>query len=155
MATLRARDLTVATAESLTGGLVAAALTDVPGASTVFRGGVVAYATDLKHHLVGVDEVLLRRRGAVDPDVATQLAAGVRQRLRADLGVATTGVAGPDAQDGHPPGTVWVAVADESGAVAVDASWPSGTPVPGRAGVRHATVVAALRALLGRIDGQS
>ncbi|MCS0637677.1 CinA family protein [Streptomyces sp. LP05-1] len=107
---LAERDQTVAVAESLTGGLVAAAFTSVPGASRSFRGSVTAYATALKHELLGVDAELLAERGAVDPAVAAQMAAGVRARLGADWGLATTGVAGPEAQDGRPVGTVFVAV---------------------------------------------
>ena len=119
VAALRGAGLTVAVAESLTGGLVAAAIVDVPGASRVLRGGVVAYATDLKARLLGVDEALLAARGPVDPDVATQMADGVRERLGADVGLATTGVAGPGAQDGHPAGEVHVAVAAPGGTRAV------------------------------------
>lgn len=101
---------TVGCAESLTGGLVVARLVDTPGASAVVRGGVVAYATELKSAVLGVDADLLRRRGAVDPDVAAAMAAGARRVLGADWGVATTGVAGPDPQDGMPVGRVYVAV---------------------------------------------
>jgi nicotinamide-nucleotide amidase len=111
VALLSGRGWTVAVAESLTGGMVAASIVDVPGASRVLRGGVVAYATDLKALLLGVDGDLLARSGPVDADVAAQMARGVRVRLGADLGLATTGVAGPAAQDGHPPGEVHVAVA--------------------------------------------
>ena len=107
--------LTLAVAESLTGGAVASAVVDVPGASRVLRGGVVAYATDLKSTLLGVDPDLLDRTGPVDPDVAAHMAQGVRVRLGADLGAATTGVAGPQPQDGHPPGEVHVAVAWDGG----------------------------------------
>lgn len=102
---------TLAVAESLTGGLVAARLVAVPGASTVLRGGVTAYATDLKATLLGVDAALLDARGAVDPEVARQMAQGARQAMGADVGLATTGVAGPDPQDGKAPGLVFVAVA--------------------------------------------
>ncbi|MBR7834779.1 CinA family protein [Actinospica durhamensis] len=105
----RAR-LTVAVAESLTGGRVAAALTAVPGASAVLRGSVTAYATDLKASVLGVDAALLGRVGAVDGEVARQMAVGVRRVCGADVGVATTGVAGPDEQDGRPVGTVYIAV---------------------------------------------
>ncbi|WP_460070171.1 CinA family protein [Streptomyces sp. YKOK-I1] len=101
---------TLAVAESLTGGLVAAEITSVPGASKVFRGSVTAYATELKRDLLGVDGGLLAARGAVDPQVAAQMAAGVRKALGADWGIATTGVAGPEPQDGRPVGTVFVAV---------------------------------------------
>src|SRR4051812_4003327 len=99
--------LTVATAESLTGGLVCAALTDVPGASAVVRGGVVSYATDLKASVLGVDEHVLAAGGAVQARVAREMALGVAQLCGADLGVGTTGVAGPDPQDGQPVGTVF------------------------------------------------
>jgi nicotinamide-nucleotide amidase len=101
---------TLGVAESLTGGLVAAEITTVPGASQAFRGSVTAYATELKHQLLGVDAALLRQRGAVNAQVAAQMAVGVRKALGADWGVATTGVAGPEPQDGQPVGTVFVAV---------------------------------------------
>ena len=101
---------TVAAAESLTGGLVAAALTDVPGSSLAFRGGVVAYATELKAQLLGVDAVMLTRHGPVYAPVAAAMADGVRSRLGTTIGVATTGVAGPGPQDGQPAGTVHIAV---------------------------------------------
>ncbi|MEV7675186.1 CinA family protein [Streptomyces sp. NPDC088752] len=118
LALLAERGQTLAVAESLTGGLVAAELTGVPGASAAFRGSVTAYATALKHELLGVDGKLLAERGAVDPEVASQMAAGVRARLGADWGIATTGVAGPDPQDGQPVGTVYVAVAGPDGETA-------------------------------------
>src|SRR5205814_2786571 len=101
---LVARRQTVAVAESLTGGLVCAALTDIPGASAVVRGGVVAYATDLKAELLGVPRRLLDRFGAVHPDVAIAMAQGVRLRLGAAFSAATTGVAGPGPQGGQPGG---------------------------------------------------
>jgi nicotinamide-nucleotide amidase len=101
---------TVATAESLTGGLVAATIVEIPGVSAVYRGGLVVYATDLKAKLADVPEGLLAERGAVDPDVAVALAAGARARCGADWGLATTGVAGPDPQDGKPVGLVYIAV---------------------------------------------
>ncbi|MET7698455.1 MULTISPECIES: CinA family protein [unclassified Streptomyces] len=107
---LMVRGETLAVAESLTGGLVAAEVTAAPGASKAFRGSVTAYATELKHELLGVDATLLAERGAVDPQVAAQMAAGVRKALGADWGIATTGVAGPEPQDGQPVGTVFVAV---------------------------------------------
>ncbi|NBM17420.1 nicotinamide-nucleotide amidohydrolase family protein [Streptomyces sp. GC420] len=112
---LTERGQTLAVAESLTGGLVAAELTSVPGASKAFRGSVTAYATPLKERLLGVDGGLLAARGAVDAEVARQMAAGVRTALGADWGLATTGVAGPDPQDGQPVGTVFVAAAGPSG----------------------------------------
>jgi nicotinamide-nucleotide amidase len=106
---LRERGQTLAVAESLTGGLVAAELVAVPGASKALRGSVTAYATELKHLILGVDADLLAAHGPVHPEVALQMAAGVRVALGADWGVATTGVAGPDPQDGQPVGTVYVA----------------------------------------------
>ncbi|WP_407549544.1 CinA family protein [Streptomyces sp. Pv4-95] len=113
---LAGRGQSLAVAESLTGGLVAGALTAVPGASRVVRGSVTAYATDLKRAVLGVDGALLAERGAVDGEVARQMASGVRRALGADWGIATTGVAGPDPQDGQPVGTVFVAVQGPDGA---------------------------------------
>lgn len=146
IAALVASGRTVAVAESLTGGLVVAELVSVPGASAVVRGGVVAYATDLKDALLGVDVALLAERGAVDGEVARQMAAGVRERLGADLGVATTGVAGPDPQDGHAPGEVWVGVADATGAIARRLELTGD-----RDRIRRSTVAAALDDLLARV----
>ena len=137
---------TVATAESLTGGLVAAALTDVPGASSAFRGGVVAYATELKAKLLGVDSHMLDTHGAVYAPVAAAMADGVRGRLRATIGVATTGVAGPDPQDGQPPGTVHIAVSLEGDTVVRTMAVPGN-----RDEVRRLTVERVLGLLLGRL----
>lgn len=97
---------TVATAESLTGGLVAAALTSRSGSSKVFRGGVVAYSVDLKAALLGVPDEVLERHGPVHPATAQAMAVGARDRLGADYGLATTGVAGPEAHGEQPVGTV-------------------------------------------------
>lgn len=108
---LLARRETLAVAESLTGGLLGATVTSVPGVSESFRGGVVAYATELKIELLGVPGDLLVTHGPVDPLVAAAMAAGVRSRLRATYGLATTGVAGPDSQDGHEPGEVYLGLA--------------------------------------------
>ncbi|GAA4979223.1 hypothetical protein GCM10023225_19590 [Kineococcus glutinatus] len=145
VAACAARGLTLATAESLTGGALCSALVEVPGASRVLRGGVVAYATDLKALLLGVDAGLLAERGAVDAAVAAVRGLGVRARLGADAGLATTGVAGPDPQDGRAPGTVFVALA---------AAWlPEGVLVRRlhlageRPAVRAAAVEAALALL--------
>lgn len=112
---LTRRGETLAVAESLTGGMLASEIVCVPGASAVFRGGVVSYATDVKASVLGVDAALLAREGAVHPEVAAQMAAGVARVLgepdaECDLALATTGVAGPDPQDGQPVGTVFVAV---------------------------------------------
>ncbi len=102
------RGQTLATAESLTGGMLGAAITAIPGASAVYRGGIVAYATELKTVLLGVPADLLARHGPVHPDVAAAMAAGARDRLGATWGLATTGVAGPDPVAGLPPGTVHI-----------------------------------------------
>ena len=116
VALLIQRELTIAVAESLTGGLLVAELVAVAGASAVVRGGVIAYATPLKHSLLGVSAQLLSEHGPVHPDVAGQMAQGARLLLTvdgvpADIGVSTTGVAGPGAHDGHPAGTVFIGVA--------------------------------------------
>lgn len=108
-------DQTLAVAESLTGGMVAAEITAVAGASRSFRGSVTAYATELKHRVLGVDAGLLAAEGAVNAQVAEEMAAGVRRVLGASWGIATTGVAGPEPQDGQPVGTVFVAVAGPRG----------------------------------------
>lgn len=118
LAALRARGETVATAESLTAGLVCAALTCVAGASDVVRGGLVVYATDLKAGLAGVPAGLLAEHGAVHPEVAAQLAEGARRACRADWGLGLTGVAGPDPQDGVAPGRVYLSVVGPAGVTA-------------------------------------
>lgn len=110
LAALAGAGRSLAVAESLTGGALASAVVSVPGASEVFRGGVVTYATQAKADLLGVDRALLAARGAVDPEVALAMAVGVAELFGSDVGVATTGVAGPDLQDGKEPGTVFVAV---------------------------------------------
>ncbi|MDX3312788.1 CinA family protein [Streptomyces sp. NPDC054884] len=148
---------TLAVAESLTGGLVAAEITSVPGASQVFRGSVTAYATELKHELLGVETGLLAARGAVDAQVAAQMAAGVRKALGADWGLATTGVAGPDAQDGQPVGTVFVAVEGPPGS---DPGSAAGGKVEAlrlngdRAEIRRESVRSVLALLLSELAGE-
>jgi nicotinamide-nucleotide amidase len=146
---MAATSATVAIAESLTGGLLCAALTDAAGSSAVVRGAVVAYATDLKSAMLDVPDALLRDRGPVDSEVAVAMARGVRSRLEATYGVACTGVAGPASQGGHPPGTVHIAVVSDQGA------WAESLTIPGgRAQVRAATVAAALD-LLARVHAQN
>ncbi|MGY6025837.1 CinA family protein [Streptomyces spinosirectus] len=154
---LTVRGETLAVAESLTGGLVAADITTVPGASKAFRGSVTAYATELKHELLGVDATLLAQRGAVDSQVAAQMAAGVRKALGADWGLATTGVAGPEPQDGKPVGTVFVAVAgplgrhcDSAGGGKVEALRLNGD----RAEIRMESVRSVLALLLKELAGE-
>lgn len=143
---LVAAGATVAVAESLTGGLLTAALTDPAGASAAVRGGVVVYATDLKELLAGVPGPLLAAEGAVSPDVAAALAGGVRTRLGATYGLSTTGVAGPDPQGGVPVGTVHVGLAGPSGGRVLSLDLPGD-----RAAVRAATVRAALGLLAAEL----
>ena len=113
---LDGRGATLATAESLTGGRLAALVTGVAGASRVYVGGVVAYATEVKQHLLGVPADLVARHGVVSAECARAMAEGVRSVLGATGGVSTTGVAGPDEQEGKPVGTVFVGVAGPDGA---------------------------------------
>lgn len=108
---LRGGGSTVATAESLTGGRLAMALTDTPGASETFLGGVVTYATELKTSLLKIDEQVIDEHGVVSPECAKAMASGVRALTGATFGLATTGVAGPSEQEGKPPGTVFVGIA--------------------------------------------
>ena len=146
----------VATAESLTGGQLGSTITSIPGASKIYRGGVIAYASDLKTDLLGVSDALLSEGGAVQAQVALDMATGAAQRLEAEFGLAVTGVAGPDSQDGHLPGTVFVACVqrDEQGSV-IDSVVeqlhliPESTdPQEARAQIREETVAAALELLL-------
>jgi len=138
-ANLRELRATVGVAESLTGGLLTAALTATPGASLTVRGGLVVYATPLKAGLAGVPAQLLAERGAVDPDVALALARGARTRLDATYGLGVTGVAGPDPQDGKPVGTVFVALAGPDDEVVAER-----TLTGDRAAIRAGAVRAAL-----------
>ncbi len=107
LATLTRRGLSVATAESLTAGLVCDLLAQVPGASAAFKGGVVAYATEVKDTVLGINPMLLEH--VVSQSVAEAMSQRCTVVLQSDLGLATTGVAGPDALDGQPVGTVWIA----------------------------------------------
>lgn len=138
---LTARGHTVGCAESLTGGLLTAALVDLPGASRVVRGGVVAYAAEVKTGVLGVDPQLIADRGTVDSQVALAMAREVCRVLGTDWGLATTGVAGPDDAEGKAPGTAYVAVARPGRGSRV--RW---LRIPGdRATVRAAAVDAALQ----------
>lgn len=144
--------LHLAVAESLTAGLVAASIADVPGASRVLQGGIVAYQTSLKHRLLGVDKTLLAERGAVDPQVAEEMALGVRERLSegvisATIGVSTTGVAGPDWQDDEPPGTVFIGLAWDREITHYAHSFGGS-----RQDIREATVAAVLDHLWEHLD---
>jgi len=152
VALLSERGLTIAVAESLTGGQLVASLVDVPGASATVVGGVVAYNTAIKNSVLGVSAELLASRGAVDPEVARQMASGVRAALAidgrpADVGLSTTGVAGPDPQDGKPVGTVYLglAIGDRVESVALSLSGS-------RSEIRSATVQHALATLLAALN---
>jgi nicotinamide-nucleotide amidase len=152
---LLARGATVATAESLTAGLIAGALTDTPGSSATFRGGLVVYATDLKATLAGVPADLLDRHGPVSRPVAAALALGVASRLEADFGLSATGVAGPSPQGDAPVGLVYIGLADLTRA---------GEPVPevvelrlsgDRAAIRRQAVDAAVDTLARALGVES
>ena len=134
--------LTVATAESLTGGMLGATITEVSGSSAAYVGGVVSYATRVKTDVLGVSPEVVETDGVVSAACATQMAEGVRRLLGSDLALSTTGVAGPDLQEGKPAGTVHVALAGPIGTV-VRSSVLDGD----REAVRTATVRVALRLL--------
>lgn len=111
IARLKAQGLTLATAESCTGGLIGALLTDVPGASAVYKGGVISYVNEIKHRLLGVEQETLDVCTAVSRETAHEMAKGAREAVRADVGVSTTGLAGPDGDGtGRPVGLVYIAL---------------------------------------------
>ena len=138
-ALLAGRGESVAVAESLTGGLLSATLSQRPGSSATYRGGLVVYATDLKGSLAGVPEALLATHGAVAAETAEALAFGARSRLGATWGIGVTGVAGPSEQEGKPVGTVHIALAGPSGSQVRTVRLPGD-----RDRVRLLTVTAAL-----------
>lgn len=147
LSSLHSRSWTLGVAESLTGGALAAELVSVSGASSVLWGGVVAYATPVKHSLLGVDAALLAQHGPVHPEVARQMADGVRRAVAvdgrpADVGVSTTGIAGPESPDGQPVGTVHIGVVTPSRTVTESFRF-----LGDRAEVRTRTVQEALRLL--------
>ena len=140
---VRARGLTLVTAESCTGGLVAAELTAIPGSSDVFAGGAVTYSNRLKHELLGVPEATLDQHGAVSAETARAMAEGARRRLRADLAVAVTGVAGPGGgTEEKPVGLVYLHVGGPDGEAERRMQW-GGT----RHDVRLRATAAALHLL--------
>ncbi|WP_233201859.1 CinA family protein [Cryobacterium sp. Y11] len=157
IAELTTRHLTIAVAESLTGGLLVAELVRIPGASVVVRGGVVAYDSALKRSLLQVDSSVLNVYGPVHADVAKQMASGVRTLLavnevRADVGVSTTGVAGPGPDGSHPAGTVFIGLSTGTG------SWAIPLQLDGdRTEIRTETVrqaIVAVRALIAQRDAE-
>lgn len=147
---LAERGLSLAIAESLTGGLLSSTFVEVPGASRVLLGSIVAYHSDLKNQLLGVSRALIQEQGAVDPEVAAQMAAGVRTKLanatgkdvEKVVGLATTGVAGPHPLDGKPVGTVFVGISAHFG----DYVYPFEL-AGDRQEIRAAAVVAAIDSL--------
>jgi len=150
VAQLRQRDLTIATAESLTAGMLSSAIADVPGASAVLQGGVVAYNNTIKHRILGVSADTLAARGAVDIETAKQMATGVRERFGAALGVATTGVAGPDPSEGKAVGIVFIALAARDTTSAKLLRFDGN-----RAQIRQATVAASLQLVAEWLEQQN
>jgi PncC family amidohydrolase len=141
----------VATAESLTGGGVARAITSHSGSSTYFMGGIVAYVNEAKHSLLGVAQRILDERGAVSPECAAAMAEGARLAFRTDLGVSTTGIAGPTgATDRKPVGLVFVAVASKAGATVEEHRFDGD-----REAVTRASIEAALRLLTRQLEDNS
>lgn len=139
---------TLATAESCTGGGIGAALTAVPGASRVYKGGIISYTNEIKEALLGVSPAALERWGAVSAPVAEAMAAGVRAALRADAAVSVTGLAGPGGDEfGNPVGTVYVGYADARGAFAREFHFAGD-----REAVRAQAAAAALRTVLEALE---
>jgi PncC family amidohydrolase len=145
---------TVATAESLTGGGVARAISSLSGSSAYFMGGIVAYVNDAKHRLLGVSQRILEERGAVSPECAAAMAEGARRAFHADLGVSTTGIAGPTgATERKPVGLVYVGIASDAGATVEEHRFDGD-----REAVTSASIHAALTLLashLGEISDRS
>jgi nicotinamide-nucleotide amidase len=145
--TLTKHNATISTAESLTGGLLADAFVKVEGASSSYVGGVVMYSTELKHKLLNVDSTLLEKNGAVDPNVAIQMATNCKEIFGSTFALATTGVAGPLKQDGKPVGLVYVALASDTGVIYKELNLNGN-----RAEIRNNTVEKALFLLLNTIN---
>ena len=143
---LKDRGLTVCTCESLTGGLICATLVDVPGASTVVRGGLITYQTDTKPLLAGVDAALIEKKGVVSAEVAAAMAEGARNRLDADIAVSATGMASPGEPDEPPAGTVFVGVASAKETRTIPLTL-TGT----RAEIRQKTVETAIEAIIAEL----
>lgn len=147
IAQAKAKQVTIASCESLTGGAVGAALTEVPGASAAYLGGVITYATALKVKIVQVDAALAASEGVVNEQAARQMAEGALRLSGADFAVSTTGVAGPSGQDGRDPGEVWVGLAWRDDAVGVTSRAEYHFFSGGRGAIRAAAVRAALSLL--------
>lgn len=136
---LKKKKLTLATAESITGGGLAQAITDIAGSSEVFLGGVVSYSDKSKTTFLGITSQLLKRKTAVSEEVAIEMAEAIRKELKSDYAIATTGVAGPGKAYGQKAGTVWVAIASKKEVVTIALAL-SGD----RASIRNATIESAL-----------
>ena len=140
---LKERGLTCATAESCTGGGVASAITDVPGASAVFWGGIVSYDNSVKEHVLGVPQSVLSRHGAVSPECAAAMATGARRLMKTDMAVSLTGIAGPDGGSADKPvGLVWFGLSTEHGVRTEKAVFGGA-----RADIRRSAVLHALEML--------
>jgi PncC family amidohydrolase len=150
VAMLRHKGASIATAESLTGGRLASLLTEIPGSSEVYRGGVVAYATEVKVDVLGVPADLIEQHGVVSGECARAMAQGVRRLTGATYGVSTTGVAGPDRQEGKAVGTVYIALAGPDGRDAVVALELVGD----RGTIQDRTCEEALGVVMGHIPGE-
>ena len=140
----RLEGMTLVTAESLTGGGIGAVLTAVPGSSAVYKGGVISYTDEVKHELLGVDEEILRRYGAVSLWTAGAMASGVRKLLKADVAVSVTGLAGPGGDEfGHEVGTVFIGFENQAKSIAKEYRFTGD-----REAVRRQTICAALELIL-------
>lgn len=153
---------TLSFCESLTAGLAAATFAGVPGASTVLRGGLVTYATELKIDLAGVPREVVDKHGVVSPECAAAMATGTRERCSSDWALSLTGVAGPDSQDGHPVGEVWIGLAGPGGRVESIAAFSSReqvrlaelarrSPLEGRQKIRETAVHRCFEILIDRL----
>lgn len=145
---LTSRGLSLATAESLTGGLVGELITSISGASGYYRGGIISYATEAKEKVLGVSAATLAAHGPVSQQTAIEMAVNVRRLFSASIGISTTGVAGPTEQDGHPVGTLYLGIADADGADHVALRGPAGS----RAEVRAWAAQEALALLAARLE---
>ena len=143
---LTERHLTVATCESLTGGMICAALVDVPGASKVVRGGLITYQTDVKTLLAHVEEGLIAQYGVVSAEVAKAMAQGAREKLHADIAISATGMASPGGEADPPAGTVFVGLASARGVRAIPLHLTGD-----RMSIRRATVEQAIQAIAEEI----
>ena len=149
LAALEARNWSLATAESCTGGGVGQALTAVPGSSKTYRGGIISYTNSVKSRLLGVPETLLRELGAVSGPVAEAMARGAREAVSADVAVSTTGIAGPGGDEfGNPVGTVWIGCAWPGGVKSVLCRFQGN-----RDEIREAACCRALELLLEGLQG--